>query len=208
MLRTWKTCGLTCLSVTLFLIAGEIAAQDGNTDKLKTGIEKQLDEMQKDLKKSFEAVQGDIRSIRNDIDTLKGQANDTLKNTNAIISLQENVRKLMLRVDVLQDSLKTLDDRVTAAAAARVARALDPQPLGTSSGTIRLQNRSGVPTTVVLGNTAYSLGAYDTRLVDRPAGLYSYEVYAEPWGQIQGLVTRNLTPGMMDTITITPSRLP
>jgi len=213
MSRTGKYFGFALLLLALGL-AGRGTAQDDKGKPPPALDTKQLTEEIQKLTKAFTSLtkrlDKDFSEIGEKLTTLDGALANTLKLEGDVQKLTRTVADLNSQLKALQDSYQRLDERLRMQDA-RIAKSFEPRPPeprpNGTTGTIKLQNRSGVSATVVVDNRGYVLGPFETRLLEnRPLGSFSYEVIAENFGVIQSLVTRTLTPEDVFVIQINPSR--
>ena len=73
-----------------------------------------------------------------------------------------------------------------------------------ATGTIRLENRSGVSATVLLAGRSYVVPPLQSVVVPQYAGNFTYEVLAEGYGVIRPALTRALGAGETFSIFINP----
>jgi predicted nuclease with TOPRIM domain len=199
MSRTWKSVGLTVLTLSLLVVAGGRSVADEPLKALEKrveALEKELTDPKGQLRTSLDGITKSLNSLDERMKTLEPLNNASLQ----LAGLEESIKKINSRIDNLQNNVAKLDSDLRS----RVARSIDPDRL-TSIGTIRLQNRSGVPATVILNNAAYPLAAYETRLLENQrAGTFTYEVLADGYGTIQGRVARILDANYTYNIMINP----
>lgn len=189
MSRSWKRFALSALLLAFWVATSGAARED--TDK--TG----------DPVKDLEAINRQLKEIRNTLETLKPLQGMSLRMTD----LEGKISDLDMRIGNIEASLKPLVNQVAdldrqAKANQRRMTYLDPATRPTT-GTIKLQNLSAVRASVVLSGAAYDLQPGETREIkNRPGGNFDYYVTADGFGQITSQVTRTLVPGETYTIFI------
>jgi hypothetical protein len=181
MSRSWKLLALSALLLACW----------GST----LGVARDEPDKAGDPSKDIEEIKKQLKEIRNDLKTLKGLPDLGLRVEELEMkfgNLEEGFRRLVTDFDRLTKSNQ------------RIMKALDPATRPTS-GTIRLENRSRVRATVVLGGVSYDLQPGEVREIkNRPAGTFDYYVLADGFGQISAPVTRTLNAGEVFTIYINP----
>ncbi len=112
-------------------------------------------------------------------------------------------------IDRLKDDLRRLNDevrRLSVAPPPSIAASINPAapatPLVTSN--ILLENRYSSPATVVINGVSYRINPFERRTVPEPVGRFTYEVYTDNYGLVQGLADRYLSPSRDFPITINP----
>lgn len=131
-------------------------------------------------------VKRQLKEMKDELDTLK--------------------RRVELDRQVMKDRLGDLDmklDRILdqlSRGSTRRAGSIDPAPLRT--GTIRLDNRLGVPAQVTIDGVLHTVPPLTTRVLrDQPAGSFLYDVTAEGFG-ITAQRRRTLPANETWTLTI------
>jgi hypothetical protein len=199
MSRTWKSFGLAVLSLSLFVVTvpRTFGDEKQNSDKLKSP-DQRLADLEQDLKNLRQGLKADFKQISDDIAALKPIADINLR----LADLDEKLQRTNRRIDLLQDAVRDLDKNVRSSPP-RVARYFEP-PLS-SQGTIRLDNRSVYPATVVLDNVRYEVAPLSMRQLERsPSGDHTYEVYVSNFGLVKGATITTLAPNQILTIFIGP----
>jgi septal ring factor EnvC (AmiA/AmiB activator) len=140
-------------------------------------------------KDRLEQLRKDIKQLRDDLNGLQVARDEQLKNLEAEMKLlTQKLNSLDKKLDGLNRSFYGPSN-----------------PASVQTATIRLQNRSGVPATVLLSGQSYRVPPMETVVLQRqPAGGFNYEVLAEGFGTIQGNLSRTLVAGETFTITINP----
>ena len=180
MMRTWTLHGLVALLSLAVVVPALRAAPptDNPTDD-----------------KATEILIQQIKKIRLQLDAIQTTQDVQLK------SMQDDI-------DRLKDDLRRLSDEVRRLSAAppNIAASINPaapaSPLVTSN--ILLENRYSSPATVYINGTPYRLNPFERRTVPEPVGRFSYAVYTDDYGLIQGLTDRYLSPSRDFPITINP----
>jgi hypothetical protein len=110
-----------------------------------------------------------------------------------------------IEMDVLKDRLDKIEKALEGLkGSTRISSSFTP---GTApaTGTVRIENRSGVGATVVLNGRTYSLAPLQTiTLAPQPAGNFTYSVGADGFGEIRAPTTRVLGAGETFSIAINP----
>jgi predicted RNase H-like nuclease (RuvC/YqgF family) len=198
MARAWKRVSV----VTLLLVFGAstaVAVDPPTTTDLKNQIAA-LEELVKNLKATVDQVKKDVEFLKTPAQeaalAAKGNQGDIAAMKEAIKTLETKLNALDNK---LQPALAQLDSVHRRVSGAR------PAPELRTTGTIRLENHTGLRTTVMLNNRAYDLMPGETRVIrDAPAGNFDYFVLADGHGQISPSKTRAVVPGFITTIEITP----
>ncbi len=202
MSRTWKQVGTTALLFTL-LLACQGQADEKRSDKPAeptiADLSLQLKEISTQLKQINERLK-DVEGKKVDVLDFKKLVSDFQMLADEVKALRGQVENLQTSYRDLADKVKAQDERL------RIARSpSEPRPGGPAGGTVWLQNRSGLPATVTIDGTAYSLDPYETRQIDRPFGTVTYSVDVGNFGRLRTGVTRVLSPEEPYLgITITP----
>jgi septal ring factor EnvC (AmiA/AmiB activator) len=137
-----------------------------------------------------DALQKQLKEIRDEISALRVVREEQLKNIDAELKL------LAQRLNALEGRLDDL---------ARTRQAAAYTPTEPQMATIRLQNRSGVPATVLLSGRSYRLPPLETIVLqNQPVGVFTYEVLAEGFGTIRNPQARTLVAGETFSITVMP----
>lgn len=132
------------------------------------------------LKKDYE----ELRKVNDELGKLIQEQRALLKALADIQDLKQRLLSLEQKMDVLQ---KDPTRRISLA---------PPQ-----SGTIRLENRLGLPATIIVNDIAYRLQPFQTReLVSQPAGAFTFEALVEGFGALQPRTARTLLPNAVYTI--------
>jgi hypothetical protein len=177
MLRTASTCLLAFFAVP-FLFAIDPPKPDTAKTESKAA--------------RWDALQNQLKDIRQDITELRKRCD-----------IDEKARTL--EMDFIKERLDKLD-RSLESLRGTTRRSSEFEP-GTpaASGTIRLENRSAVPASVVLAGRSYSLAPGQIMvLAAQPVGTFVYSVLADGFGEIRAPVTRTLRSGETFTIAINP----
>jgi hypothetical protein len=142
-------------------------------------------------KEKLERILTDMKSVKSDLEKLATVAVQMQATT-------RDLRDLERRMEVLEQAMERLS-----ASRVRVSSSFTPSEPAT--GTIRIQNRFGVPATVFVNGQQYPVPAYETRrIAGVPAGNFTYEVHADGYGVIQPAVPRSLNARETFSIFINP----
>ncbi len=181
MMRTWTLRGLTALlalAVAVPMLRAVPPPESPTTEDRLTLVLDQLRDVRSRLAEIQDNQLLQIKSMQGDIDRLK-----------------EEMRRLSDEVHRLSATTQT-----------NVAASINPNPPTAIlvTGTIQLENRYSFPATVVINGLSYRLNPLERRSVTEPAGRFTYSVYTDNYGLVQGVTDRYLSPGREFPITINP----
>lgn len=126
----------------------------------------------------------DIMKAIKDLEMLVQKSN--VSALQELIDLRKRVQSLEKSVELLQQKSQ---DRVSL------------YPAQVSTGTIRLENRLAVGTTILVNDVAYRLQPFQVRdLPAYPAGTFTFEALVDGYGSLQPRATRILEPNRIFTI--------
>ncbi len=178
MIRTFLMLGLFAL-LTATVCADEPPSSDAKVDPKKVEAAR------------WELLQNQLKEIRQEIVAVK-----TIQET--------QIKDFGMELNLLRERLNALEKSVKDISSTRIAAAFTPPP-APPMGIIRLQNRSSVPTTIILAGRSYRLPPLETvMLQSQPAGNFTYEVFAEGYGVIQPPLARTLLAGETFSIFVNP----
>ena len=180
MMRTWTLRSLTALLTLTVAVPLLRAAPPSESQSTEDRLTQVLDQLR------------DVRAKLTDI-----QDNQLLQ----IKSMQGDIARLNEDVRRLSDEVHHLSTTQTS-----IAASINPNPPATPlvTGAIQLENRYSYPATVVINGLSYRLNPFERRSVTEPAGRFSYSVYTDNYGLVQGVTDRYLSPGRDFPITINP----
>lgn len=181
MMRTWTVRGLVALLTLAVAVPALRAAPPSDNPTIDDKLTELLIQQQK---------------MQLKLNTIQATQDVQLK------SMQDDI-------DRLKDDLRRLGDevrRLSVAPAPSIAASINPAapagPLVTSD--ILLENRYVSPATVYINGQAYRLNPYERRSVPEPVGRFTYSVYTDNYGLVQGPTERFLSPTRDYPITINP----
>jgi hypothetical protein len=161
MMRDWKLIGLPAFLAAV-LTAGPAPAVEPDKEPDRTSaLLRQLEDMRKDLKAAIEDVRDQCR--KNESAAL----NSGLRNQ----TLQGDLNKLAERVTQMEKELAAL--RNQSPAQSRVSAF---GPGGTGMGRVLLRNSYPEQMAVILNGQSHRLAPGESRVVEVPAGTFTYEV--------------------------------
>lgn len=178
-------CLILCSALCLFDSSNAVRAADN--------------EQPDPVKLQLEQMSGDLKAIKNALDTLNGlQLGVRLKGAEEeILNLREEMLKLEARIAQNEQRIQGTSERI--------ARSLDlTPPTPPATATVRVVNRSGMRASVFLNDSAYDLEPFQT--VNIPGvriGPTTYQVLVDGYGTIHTR-TSNLLGGETRTLTINP----
>jgi hypothetical protein len=176
MMHLGKRAGLSALLAALIFAAPLMAA---DPEKSNVDLAKEIRDLRKDVADLAKAVRLGGEAIKADMTALEDR----------LTKVERAVRRNTADIRDLRSSPET-----------RGTLSVDPiVPVAT--GTVRLENRLGVPATVTLNGVAYSVPALRTATVARiPAGPITYEANAPGMGE--GVPVRSRLSAN-ETLTVT-----
>jgi hypothetical protein len=177
MLRAFALCLLAALIAPLLLAAEDKRKADGpnNADSER-----------------WQAMDKQLKKISDDLAELQSRIG---RHEQAGAVEMKELNERLGRLEKTVESLRS---------ATRSSSYFSPSAPGTT-GTIRLENRTALPATVVLGNRSHALAPLQSILLQsQPAGNFTYAVAVEGFGEIRAPVTRALAAGETFTIAINP----
>jgi hypothetical protein len=180
-----------------------------------------------DLQRQMEAMNRALAGIRADLELLKpveasrrlADIESRLRKVEEMLARQDGrpsfypsdteirtISDLLGRLREFDDRMRNIEGRL-GSGDGRIARSITPDRPGAMAGSIRLDNTSGLPATVIINGISYRMGPFETRtLSNRPLGAYTYDVDVEGFGTVRSGWQRTLVAGYRDVITIFPPR--
>jgi hypothetical protein len=220
MMRNWSVLKLS--SVLAVALAAPTVQANGPTEfgqdpeKLKE-IEKKLDKLIETVTIIQKGNIADMKAVREALDYLKLGLDDTaLKLAGAmgrIDALEKQVADLRAALSKLEKNKETTSFYPAEKVLDEIARRLASLELAIKNapttslrpptvGRIQLANMFQREVLFMINGKPFRVAPFSTVMLDnQPAGQFSYEVIASPWGVIRELTTPMLLPG--DTYTIT-----
>jgi len=167
---------LAFLALGVFLILPGAASADPppppTAEQLKKDLEKQQ-RINEQLSKQIEEQRALVNALA-DIESLKQR-------------VKELEKLVIVHDDLIKQKLEAMQ---------KEQRRISMSP--PQSGTIRLENRLGVPATIIVNDVPYRLQPFQTRdLVSQPAGTFTFEALVEGEGLVQPRTARTLLPNQL-----------
>ena len=178
MMRTWTLRTLASLiAVAVAVSAAHAGPETLNPDDKLNQVLDKLQEVTKQLSMIQAAQFGQIKTM------------------------QEDVARLRIDVDRLNDELKRLPTTAT-----NIAASINPTApaLGPALGRIILENRYTWPATFVVNNQPYRVMPGDRIIVTAPVGLFTTSVSTDDYGIVPSVTNRFLMAGRDYPIWVHP----
>lgn len=200
MTHNWKLLGLQTLLAGALASSPVLGDPPNGLDKGKGGIEpeqlsaisKQLDEIQKSILANNKAVDkklADLNTAGYNLElALQNSVKDIKDQAGQIKDLKDQIAKLQQDLDALKN--KPTDQFVTR-----------NYPLAPSGlGKVQMVNTYFEPQTILVNGRAIRVDPGETRTLELPAGIFTYEVL-----NVKGQQTRTLSANSLFTITVHPN---
>jgi hypothetical protein len=131
-----------------------------------------------------EIKKADIDALRTDLALMREAHREQMK------LLLDQLVEMRSRITALEQKADTLQK-------AQVRTSFAPP----QTGTIRLENRLGMPAMILINDVPYRLQPFQTMsLPAQPVGTFNYEVLVDGFGSLQPRVSRTLLPNQVFTI--------